>query len=138
MFSNRGLEKVLQWINDKRRELCYKCSGKKMRVVVDRSFHKWSNTWDDNCNLVGDGSNELLGIATQGVGTEEEEACEEQLMFLTELCDSLSDGGLPRTSGTIEPHNESVRVNLLPDPVHDLAQDGFPGVFVTFRWIAAI
>ena len=52
-------------------------SGKQTRVVVDRSFHKCSYAWDDNGNLVGDGSNELLGIAMQGVGTEEEEACEE-------------------------------------------------------------
>ena len=52
-------------------------SGKQTRVVVDRSFHKCSYAWDDNGYLVGDGSNELLGIATQGVGTEEEEACEE-------------------------------------------------------------
>ena len=129
---------MLQWIDDKHCELCYKCSGKEMRVVVDRSFHKWLNTWDDNSNLVGDGSNELLGIAMQGVSAEEEEACEEQLMFLTELCDSLRDGGLPRNSGTVEPHNESVRVDFLPDPVHDFVQDGPPGMFVTFRWVAVI
>jgi len=54
----------------------------------------------------------------------------------SELCDGLYDGGLPRTSGTVEPHNESIHVDLL-DPVHDLVQDGFPGVFVTFQWIAA-
>ena len=108
-----------------------------MGVLVNRSFHKCSNTWDDNGNLVGDGSNELLGSATQGVGTEEEEARKEQLVFLAELCDSLRDGGLPRPSGTVEPHNESIRVDLVPDPVHDLVQDRFPGVFVAFRWIAA-
>ena len=58
-------------------------------------------------------------------------------MFLAELCDSLRDGGLPRPSGTIEPHNESAIVNFLRDPVHDLVQDGFAGVFVAFWWIAA-
>jgi len=58
-------------------------------------------------------------------------------MFLTELCDSLRNGGLPRPSGTIEPHNETVRVDLPLDPVHDLVQDGFAGVFVAFRWIIA-
>ena len=59
-------------------------------------------------------------------------------MLLAKFCDGLRDGGLPRTSGTVEPHNESIRVDLPPDPVHDLVQDGFPGVFVTFRWIAAV
>ena len=57
-------------------------------------------------------------------------------MSFAKLCDSLRNGGLPRTSGTVEPHDESVRVDLLLDPVHDLVQDGFPGVFVAFRWIA--
>ena len=88
-------------------------------------------------DLVGNGSNKLLGSATQGVGAEEKEACEEQLMFLAELCDSLRDGGLPRPSGTVEPHHESICLDLLHDPVHDLVQDGFPGAFVAFRWITA-
>jgi len=109
-----------------------------VRVIVDRSFHKSSNIWDDNGNLIGDGSNELLGIAAEGIAAEEEEAREEQLMFLAELCDSLCDGGLPGTSGTVEPHNEGVRLDFLLDPVHDLVQDGFAGVWVAFRWITAL
>ena len=88
--------------------------------------------------MVGDGSNELLGIATQEVGAEEEETGKEELVFLAELCDSLCNGGLPRPSGTIESHNETITVDLFHDPVHDLAQDGLTSVFVTFRWIAAL
>ena len=55
-------------------------------------------------------------------------------MSLAELCDGLCDDGLPRTS-TVKPHNEGLRVPLLPDPLHGLVQGGFPGVFVTFRLV---
>ena len=100
-----------------------------VRVIVDCSFHESSNIWEDNGNLVGDGSNESLGIAAQGVGAEETlEAREEQLVFLAEIYDSLYNGELPCPSGTVEPHNETVCVDLLPDPVHDLVHDGFTAV----------
>ena len=106
--------------------------------MVDHGFHECSDTWDDSGDLVGDGSNELLGAATQGVGAEEEEARKEEFVFLAELSDSLRDGRLSRPSGTVEPHNKSIVVDLLHNPVHDLVQNGLAGVFVASRRIAAL
>ena len=137
IFFNTGLGKVLEGIDDKRSELRYKRSGKDVRVFIDHGFHKFSDARDDNGDLVGDGSNKSLGIAMQGVATEKEEARKEEPKFFAVLCDSLRDGGLPSASGTVKPHYESVCVNLLHDPVHDLLEDGFAGVFVTFRWVTS-
>jgi len=69
---NRGLKNAPQWIDDKCSELCYKWLGKEVRVIVDHGFHECSDTWDDSGDLVGDGSNELLGTVMQRVGAEEE------------------------------------------------------------------
>ena len=109
-----------------------------MGVIIYYGFHMSSNTWDGNGDLVGDGSNEPLGIASQRIAAKEEEARQKELQFIADLCDSLRDGGLPSPSSTEEPHHESVSVDLLLDPVHDLLQDGFAGVFVAFRWVTAL
>ena len=85
-----------------------------MRVIVDHSFHKSSNTGMTAATkyaMVAMSRLELL---------RKESARKKKLarsnLCSSELCNSLCDGGLPRPSGTVEPHNESVRVDLLPSP----------------------
>jgi hypothetical protein len=109
-----------------------------MRVFVYHGFDKFSGTRDGNGDLISDGRNESLGIVTDGVSAEKEEAREEELMFIAQLCDSLRDGRLPSPSGTVEPYYEGLGVDFPHDPVHDLLQDGFAGVFVALRWITAL
>jgi len=79
----------------------------------------WTSSGDGKGNLIGDGSDEVVGTISTGGCPEEEETGEKQPSFVEELSNRSLDSGFACSCGTMEPYNR-VRVGECCGPCDEM------------------